>query len=115
MARNQILYLVLIPSAVAGVMAYAGLPEPPTAAVGDALVVKMEDCKAARPATLRSDTSVLSILFSGRREEELTKRGVIEVGGRKYTLYLPKATPYATKNDKPSDSGLENTSTLISV
>ncbi len=35
--------------------------------------------------------------------------------GQKYTLYLPKAKAYSTKNTKPSDSGAENNSTPIYV
>jgi hypothetical protein len=55
------------------------------------------------------------VLIAGPPREELVKRGTVEVGGQKYALYLPKAKSYSTKNTKKSDSGFENTSTLLYV
>ena len=80
-----------------------------------AVTVRMEGCKVSGPVRVTSDTSLLRVLFVGPPREELVKRGTVEVGGQKYTLYLPKAKSYAIKNTKPSDSGMENTSTVVYV
>jgi hypothetical protein len=80
-----------------------------------AITVVMEDCKASRPGKITSETSTLRLFFSGPPKDELVKRGTVKVDGDEYTLYLPKAKSYSTKNSKPSDSDFENTSTLISV
>ena len=53
--------------------------------------------------------------FTGPPKDKLVKRGTVEVDGQGYTLYLPKADLYSTKNTESSDSGFENNSTLISV
>jgi hypothetical protein len=86
------------------------------------IVVKMEDSKASRRGKLQlteedlKDTQKLSArLLKGWPEEELFKRGVLEVDGHKYYLYLPKAKSYSVKNTKSSDADFDNTSTLISV
>jgi len=86
-----------------------------TADQASAITVVMEDCKASRPGKFTSDTSILRTIFTGPPTEALVKRGTVEVAGQKYTLYLPKAKSYSTKNTKRSDSDFENTSTLISV
>jgi hypothetical protein len=80
-----------------------------------AITVMMEDCKASRPGRITSDTSLLRVLFAGPPRDELVKRGTVQVDGQTYTLYLPKAKSYSTKNTKPGDNGFENTSTLLSV
>jgi hypothetical protein len=79
------------------------------------ITVVMEDCKASRPGKITGDTNVLRLLFTGLPKEELVKRGKVEMDGQKYTLYLPKAKSYSTKNSKPKDNDFENTSTVLSV
>jgi hypothetical protein len=115
MTKRRTVVLVF-PSIILGLAAF-GLspPSSPTIAAGGDIVIAMEGCKAARPASIASGASALSMIFSGRRTDELVKRGSLDVDGTKYTLYLPKSSSYSIKNSKPSDSGFENTSTLISV
>lgn len=85
------------------------------------IILKMEDSKASRRGKLTEedlkDPQKLSarLLKEGWPKEDLVKRGVLEVDGHKYTLYLPRAKAYSIKNTKPSDTDYENTSTLISV
>jgi hypothetical protein len=88
--------------------------DPPTAST-DVFTIKMEDCKTMRPASITSETSTLGLIFGGRGKDELVKRGSLDVDGKKYTLYLPKAKAYTTTNSKSNDSGFENTSTLLSI
>ena len=89
-------------------------PEPQAEPPADMTIV-MEDCKASRPGKITGGTSVLRMLFSGPPQERLIKRGTVRVDGEDYTLYLPKAESYSTKNTEPGDSDFENTSTRISV
>jgi hypothetical protein len=86
------------------------------------IILKMEDSKASRRGKLQlteedlKDPQKLSArLLKGWPQEDLVKRGVLEVDGHKYSLYLPQAKAYSIKNTKPSDADSENTSTLISV
>jgi hypothetical protein len=116
MTKHRTLCLLLLLLSGLGVAMPGGSrADPPTPARADVITVVMEDCKASRPGRVTTDTSTLRLLFSGPPQEQLVKRGTVRVGGRKYTLYLPKAKSYSTRNTKPSDSGFENTSTLISV
>jgi len=96
------------------VLPWGSRADPPPAPQGDTLIVVMEDCQASRPGKVTSDTNVASLL-QGLPREDLAKRGTVRVGEQTYTLYLPRAKAYTTRNAKPSDSGFHNTSTLISV
>ncbi len=78
-------------------------------------LIRMEDCKVGGPPRFTSDTSALRLIVLGPPKVELVKRGAVAVDGQKYTLYLPKAKSYSTKNTKPSDHSFENTSTLLYV
>jgi hypothetical protein len=109
MTKHRSLFLLLLLPAALGT-ARPGRAEGPAA-----VTVRMEACKVSGPVRITSDTSLLRAIFVGPPREELVKRGTAEVDGQKYTLYLPKAKAYSTKNTKPSDSGSENTSTLIYV
>ena len=93
----------------------SGEADPPNPAASELITITMENCQAKRPGTLRNDTSALKMIFSGIAKEELVKRGVVEIDGRKYTFYLPKANAYPIRNDHKSDSSLDNSSTLISL
>jgi hypothetical protein len=116
MTKHRTLFLPLFLPAALGIAPPGGSGAVKAAADrAAAITVVMEDCKASRPGRITSDASVLRLLFAGPPREELVKRGRVEVDGQKYTLYLPRAKSYSTKNTKPSDSGFENTSTLISV
>jgi hypothetical protein len=116
MAKRSTLFLLLLLPAVLGLALPGGSWAVKAAADrAAAITVVMEDCKASRPGRITCDASILRLLFAGPPREELVKRGRVEVDGHKYTLYLPKAMSYSTKNTKPGDSGFENTSTLISV
>jgi hypothetical protein len=55
------------------------------------------------------------LIVAGPARDELVKRGTVQMDRRKYTLYLPRAKSYSTKNTGPSDCDFDNTSTLISV
>jgi hypothetical protein len=112
--RTQFL-LLLLPAGLWLALAGGSRAQKATAEPAAALTVVMEDCKATRPGTLTSDTSVLRLMFTGLPREELVKRGTVEVDGQKYTLYLPKAKSYSVKNTKSSDSSMENNSTHLSV
>jgi hypothetical protein len=71
----------------------------------------MEDCQATRDRTAKTVLEVLT----GARGEPLVKKGVVEVEGKKYTLYLPKAKSYTVRNTAKKDHVFENTSTLLGV
>src|SRR6266851_2447931 len=86
------------------------------------IILKMEESKASRPGKLQlteedlKDPQKLSArLLKGWPKEDLVKRGVLDVDGHKYSLYLPQAKAYSVKNTSRSDADSENTSTLISV
>jgi hypothetical protein len=79
------------------------------------VIIAMENCKATRPGKITAGTSVLKMVFAGPPKDKLVKRGTVQVDGQDYTLYLPKADSYSTKNTESNDNGFENTSTLISV
>jgi hypothetical protein len=113
--HRTLLLLLLLPAALGITLPGRSGAQKATADQAAAITVVMEDCKATRPGTITSETSMLRLLFAGPPREELVKRGTVEVGRKKYTLYLPKAKSYSTKNTKPKDSAFENTSTLISV
>ena len=116
MTRHRTLLLLLLLPAVAG-LTLPGLGRAQKATTEDAaaITVVMEDCKASRTGKITSHTGIVRLLLAGPPQEELVKRGTVEVDDHKYTLYLPRAESYSTKNTKPSDSDFENTSTLISV
>ena len=116
MAKHRTLLLLLLLPAVLGLALPGGSGAGQAAAdQAEAITVVMEDCKANRPGKITSATSTIRLLFAGPPKDDLVKRGTANVGGHKYTLYLPKAKSYSTKNTKPSDNDFENTSTLISV
>src|SRR5262249_8973122 len=69
----------------------------------------------SRPAKVTNAVSALRMLIAGPPKDELVKRGTVQVDRQKYTLYLPKAKSYSTKNNGSSDRDNDNTSTLISV
>jgi hypothetical protein len=115
MPTRRTIFRLLLPLAALGVLTpWAGRADPPPAPPGDTLTVVMEDCRAVRPGKVTRDTSIASLL-KGLPREDLVKRGTVRVGEQTYTLYLAEAKAYTTKNEKPSDSGFYNTSTLISV
>jgi hypothetical protein len=74
------------------------------------IIVAMEDCKATRPGVPKG---ILDLLAGTR--EQLVKRGVVVVEGKKYTLYLPKAKAYTVRNTSKKDHHYENTSTRLSI
>jgi hypothetical protein len=59
-------------------------------------------------------TDALAAIFGGGKEE-LVLRGEVQVEGKKYVLYLPKAKSYSVKNSKPGNGDFDNTSTLLSI
>jgi hypothetical protein len=86
------------------------------------IILKMEDSKASRPGKLqlteedlKDQQKLTAKLLKGWPKEDLVKRGVLEVDGHKYYLYLPQSKAYSVKNTNPSDADSENTSTLISI
>jgi hypothetical protein len=110
MQHGSLLFFLLLPALPGSARpAKPGLDEPA------AITVVMEDCKAARPGKITNAASALRMLIAGQPKDELVKRGTVEVGRRKYTVYLPKAKSYSTKNTGPSDGDSDNTSTLISI
>lgn len=109
MSKHRTPLLLLLLPAVVGI----GLPgtsraQQATANRTAAITVMMEDCRADRPGKIASGASILLLLFAGPPKEELVKRGTLQVDGRKYTLYLPKAKTYSTANTKPGDNDLES-------
>jgi hypothetical protein len=111
--HRSLLLLLLLPAGI--VMPAGGRAEQPIGEEAVTITIAMEDCHASRPEKIAGAAGALRFIISGPPEEELVKRGTVQVGGQKYTFYLPKAKSYSTTNAKPSDSGSENTSTLISV
>jgi len=81
-------------------------PTPP-----ERIAVRMEDCQATRPGVVKS----LFEALAGAAKENLVKRGVVEVDGKKYPVYLPKAKPYTVRNTAKKDHIFENTSTRLAV
>jgi hypothetical protein len=108
MRRSRYLFVLLLLPALPGAA-------PPVGGRGAAVTVVMEDCKASRPGKITDAVTALRMLVAGPPRDELVKRGTARVGRRKYTLYLPKAKSYSTKNTGPSDCDGDNTSTLLSV
>jgi hypothetical protein len=116
MIKHRTLFLLLLlPVALGIALPGRSGAQKTTADRTAAITVVMEDCKASRPGKITGDTSVFRLIFSGPPQEELVKRGTVEVDGLKYTLYLPRAKSYSTKNTKPNDNDFENTSTLLSI
>jgi hypothetical protein len=85
----------------------------PSAKPPAAITVKMEGCQASRPGKL-AQAGLLRLLFFGPPKDPLVKRGVVDVEGEKYDLYLPAAKSYSTRNQAKDGSG-DDTSTLISI
>jgi hypothetical protein len=75
------------------------------------ITVPMEACQATRPGAVKS----LFEALAGAAKENLVKQGVVEVDGRKYTLYLPKAKAYSVRNTEKKDHIFANTSTRLAV
>jgi hypothetical protein len=80
------------------------------APAADQIVVRMEACRATRPGVPKS---ILEAVLGST--EALAHRGVVEVGGKKYTLYLPRAKSYSVKNTARKENTFENTSTRLSI
>jgi hypothetical protein len=116
MRQHRSGFYLLVLLAVTG-SALPGGPraEKPTPKEAASVIVTMEDCKAARPGKISSVADAFRSIVTGAPQDELVKRGTVQVDGRKYTLYLARAKSYSTKNTGPSDGDLDNTSTLISV
>jgi hypothetical protein len=117
MIRHRLLPLLLLPLTAVRVSALpgGGGAGNPTPEEGAAVAVVMEDSKASRPAKITNAAGAFKMLVAGPPAEELVKRGTVQVDRRKYTLYLPRAKSYSTKNTGPSDCDNDNTSTLITV
>ena len=115
MQHRSLLLLLLLPTVAASAAPGGGHADKPAPGDAASITVVMEDCKAARPGKITNAVSALRMVIAGPPRDELVKRGTVQVGGRKYTLYLAKAKTYSTKNTGPSDCDSDNTSTLISV
>jgi hypothetical protein len=116
MRQYHPLFVCLLLLAVAGRALSGGerafKPLPREAAT---ITVVMEDWKASRPGKITGAVSTLRLIFAGPPRDELVKRGTVQVDRQTYTLYLPKAGSYSTKNTGSSDCDFDNNSTLISV
>ena len=112
---GSLLLLLLLLAVPGGTLPGGGRAEKSIANEAAALTVVMEDCEAARPEKITSAASALHMLIAGPPKDDLVKRGTAQVHRQKYTLYLPKAKSYSTKNAGRSDCDVDNTSTLISV
>ena len=115
MQHRSLLLLLLLPAVPGSALPGGGQAEKPTPQEAAAITVVMESCKADRPGKITSAGSALRMLIAGPPRDDLVKRGTVQVDHQKYTLYLPKAKSYSTKNTGPSDCDFDNTSTLISV
>jgi hypothetical protein len=115
MQNHSLLVLLLLSPVPGGAPPNGGRAEKPTPEEAAAITVVMEDCKAARPGKITHAVDALRMLIAGPSQDELVKRGTVQVDRHKYTLYLPKAKSYSIKNTGPSDCDFDNTSTLISV
>jgi hypothetical protein len=115
MRHRLLLVFLLLPAVPGSALPGEGRADKPAPEEGAAVTVAMEDCKAARPAKITNVAGALKRLIAGPPEDELVKRGTVQVERRKYTLYLPRARSYSTKNTGPSDCDYDNTSTLIVV
>jgi hypothetical protein len=116
MIRHRILLVFLfLPAVPGGALPGGGRADKPAPEDSAAVTVVMKDCKATRPAKITNAAGAFKMLIAGAPEDELVKRGTVQVDRRKYTLYLPRAKSYSTKNTGPSDCDNDNTSTLITV
>jgi hypothetical protein len=116
MRQHRFLFFLLLLAAVpGGALLGEGRADKPTPKEDASITVVMEDCKANRPGKITNAASAFRLLIAGPPKDELVKRGTVELGCQKYTLYLPRAKSYSTKNTGPSDCDNDNTSTLISV
>jgi hypothetical protein len=115
MMRYRFLFLLVLVPAFLGVLPCGSQAQKPAPEEAASITVMLEDCKAERPGKITTAGGALRQLFSGPPKDELVKRGTVRVEGQKYTLYLPKAKAYSTKNTGPSDGDNDNTSTLISA
>jgi hypothetical protein len=116
MMRHRSLFVLLLLPALPGAAPPAGgRAEKPAPKDAAAITVVMEDCKASRPAKITGAVSALRMIVAGPPSEELVKRGTARVGGKKFTLYLPRVKSYSTRNTGPTDRDADNTSTLLSV
>lgn len=115
MTMHRTLFMLVALAVPSAALPSVGRAQSPPATATAAMTVAMEDCKVAGPPKISGDISILRLLFSGPPKEELVKRGTVEVGAQKYTVYLPKAKSYTVENTGSNDGGFENTSTLIYV
>ena len=115
MRHRLLLVFLLLPAVPGSALPGGGQAEKPTPQEAAAITVVMESCKADRPGKITSAGSALRMLIAGPPRDDLVKRGTVQVDRRRYTLYLPKAKSYSTRNSGPSDRDSDNTSTLISV
>src|SRR6516162_9344300 len=116
MMRHRFLFLLLLLPALPGsALRGEGRANKLTPKEDSSITVVMQDCKASRPGKITNAASAFRMLISGPPRDELVKRGTVQVDRRKYTLYLPRAKSYSTKNTGPSDCDNDNTSTLITV
>ena len=115
MQHRSLLLLLLLLAVLGSAPPGRGRADKSTPKEEAAITVVMEDCKASRPGKITNPVSALRMLIAGPPEHGLVKRGTVQVGRQKYTLYLAKAKSYSTTNTGPSDCDFDNTSTLISV
>jgi hypothetical protein len=115
MQHRSLFLLLLLPPVLGSALSGGGRAEGPPPREAASFTVVMEDCKASRPSKITSVGGAFRRLVAGPPRDELVKRGTVQVGRQKYTLYLPKARPWSMKNTGPSDCDNDNTSTLLSV
>ena len=79
------------------------------------IVISMSDCTLVRPGRANDETSTLSIIFSGPPKDKMKKKGVLEVDGQKFNIYLPESKVYRVANPSKTEDAFSNKSTLISI
>ena len=82
-----------------------------TAASGDVIKLETVACELTRPPA-KFD---VSMLFAGRKHDQLHRKCSIEVEGKSISIYLPKEETYTIKNSTPNNTMVSNTSTYISI
>jgi hypothetical protein len=116
MMQHRFLMLFLLLPAVAGsVLPGEERAAQPALREEDSITVVMEDVAASRPGKIINVADAFRQLVAGPSRDDLVKRGIVNVDGQKFVLYLPKAKSYSARNTGSSDCDRDNTSTLISV
>ncbi len=81
----------------------------------DEVELRFSDCDAQRPALLTGVGDLVEIMLRGPPVDPLVLRATMKVEEREVAIYLPKAPLYSRENRGSDSTGMENSSTLLSI